>query len=256
MSQFETEQAPSIRNLIESRNYYDLSSKDRKNVRLFVYHLYLRSAQTRHDINSYTNKLNQYFGIEMPLDPKVFQTDIIQDEDKFEQMNFTILENMTSIPFYTSDNPVVNFAIEIHLPLTPTLSLALLDSKIFKTIEYIKLQSNRHVIYQNFLQLCNSSRFVYSSKDFLRTSEMLKSAQNWRKSTSRYDEHGFVKATSFKPMLQSISSYEFEALNSDIQRWLQDIQHGSRSEILSDDRTIPEMFRMSLRKALDGDQDL
>ena len=62
----------------------------------------------------------------MDINPKQFQTTSIQNESKFEHMHFTIMENMTNVPFWTSDNPVANFAIELHLPLTQSVSYCLI----------------------------------------------------------------------------------------------------------------------------------
>jgi len=129
------------------------------------------------------------------------QLDAIKDYRRFAAiffyMRFIILENNTTIPFWTSDNPmakqnevdqaplgtlgVTNSGIEIHLPLTPKLSLIAADPDLF-TLGPNKLECGKQgVIRENFLQLDSSKRFVYSqSKRFHLITSMLKDNTHYK----------------------------------------------------------------------------
>jgi len=234
LQKFECKQAPSIRKLIKKKNYYALDAIDKENVRLFVRHMEIRTEQARSDIPIVQNYMYAPFGLRSRLSPPETQNDMIQDEDKLEHMNFVILENMTKIPFVTSDNPVANHALEIYLPLTPTLTLALLDHRVFKKVEHVQFTNNMHVVYQNFLQLCNSRRFVYSGLEFEPSPEMIKTAKNWKKN-SRYDNNNPINAHCRKPSLPHTASYSFDLLDPSKAQLLVDIQNGTRFEHWSQD---------------------
>ena len=164
----------------------------------------------------------------MEIDTREFQTAGIKNEPKFEDMHFTIIENMTSVPFWTSDNPVANFAIELHLPLTPKISLVLLNDRIFQKTEYVKLERDSHASYQNLLQLCRSARFVYShSKEFDGVRKMIQSAKNCENRSNGWD-------IATKPRLEGISSYEFETSTPECETWLREVQNGIRYKDRSD----------------------
>ena len=120
-------------------------------------------------------------------------------------MRFMIMENNTTIPFWTSDNPlakqnevdraplgtlgITNSGIEIHLPLTSKLSLVALDPEIF-TLGSNKIEATKQsVIRENFLQLDSSKRFIYSqSKRFHLITSMLKSNPHYKdENRSRFE---------------------------------------------------------------------
>ena len=191
----------------------------------------MRTEQTRTDMSSMINQVNKCYNTDMEINTREFQTTSISDEPKFEHMHFTIMENMTNVPFWTSDNPVANFAIELHLPLTPKISLVLLDDRIFQKTEYVKLERNSHSFYQNLLQLCSSDRFVYShSKEFDGVREMVQSKKNWKNRSNGWDNRSFIT----KPRLEGISSYEFEPLTPESESWLREVRNGTRFEDWSD----------------------
>ena len=172
-----------------------------------------------------------------------FQTTTIRNESTFEDMHFTIMENMTDVPFWTSDNPVANFSIELHLPLTPKISLVLLDGRIFQKTEYVKLERNIHASYQNLLQLCSSGRFVYSHyNEFDGVRKMIQSTKNWEK---RSDGRG-IKSLITKPRLEDISSYEFEPLTPESKTWLREVRNGTRFENWSDRDIFDVMLGIAL----------
>ena len=237
---FENWYATSIARLIGCKNYDALSKADRDGVRLFVNHMEARTEQAREDILPRTRQLNKCLGTSVLPDPRRAQNGMIHNVDRFGQMNVVVMENKTGVPFITSDNPMVDFLIEAYMPLTPTLSLALLHGRAFKKTAYVELSDDRHVEYQNFLQLCNARRFTYSKSEFRTSPEMLSAARNWRKN-SRYDEHNFCNALCVKPALPGIMPYKFDLLNPRNARHLESIQDGTWFERWSQDLILRRM---------------
>ncbi len=89
--------------------------------------------------------------------------------------------NKTGIPFYTSDNPVVNIphrhdtirsygglnseGIEIAFPLSPYLLLAMYDYKVYEVIPdrtFMVIDKEKDIEYYNRAQVVSSNRFLYS----------------------------------------------------------------------------------------------
>lgn len=209
LSEFEDRYAPSVDKLIECKSYYALGESDRYNVRLFVSHMGVRTKQARDDIVHRERQLAEHSRTYALPDLPRAQNLLIRDVDALKGMNFTVVENKTGVPFVTSDNPVANFFIEAHLPLTPQLSLALLHRDVFKKAERVELRYESHVRYQNFVQLCNAGRFAYSRSKFRPSREALSAARNWRKD-SRYVENDIYDACFVKPSLPRTERYEFE----------------------------------------------
>ena len=110
--------------------------------------------------------------------------DTIKDYKKFAvlfyNMKFDVYENHTSIPFWTSDNPITkqneldqhvlgnlgitNSGIEIHLPLSPKIHVWAIDPVSFGWIPNTHdVYDKQNIIRENFLQLKFSSRFIYSN---------------------------------------------------------------------------------------------
>lgn len=106
-------------------------------------------------------------------------------------MKFVTLINKTSIPFWTSDNPVcfdnfvpssmgnmgiISRGIQIHIPITPKLMLVGLDPVFFSHLDEINEIYNKNgILFENFLQVENSSRWIFSNtKRFNELKNMLK----------------------------------------------------------------------------------
>lgn len=238
--EFEERQAPSIRRLIEGKSYCALNETDRYNARLFVKHMGVRTEQARNDILPRARQLAKYSRTDALPDPPYAQNEMIRDGDVLREMNFTVVENKTGVPFITSDNPVADFLIEAHLPLTPELSLAQLHGEVFKKAERVELRDESHVHYQNLVQLCNAGRFVYSQSEFRPSREMLSAARDWRK-VSRYSEHNFGNACCVKPRSSDTRPYEFDLLNPGDAQLLRAVQDGTRFGRWSQDYVV---FRM------------
>lgn len=115
------------------------------------------------------------------------QNDLMRDSTRdFAKMllnlEWHLLVNNTDLPYYTSDHPVVkhndfdsgpygNFGlmspgIQIYFPLTPELSLYIIDPDMPVDVPEVWHKSNHDtVIFQRDLQVSRSNRFVYSNTD-------------------------------------------------------------------------------------------
>ena len=242
LEKFENVQAPSMRRLIEGKSYYALSETDRYNVRLFVRHMGVRTEQARYDILPLASQLARYSPASKIPDPRHAQNEMIRDADALREMHFTVVENKTGVPFVTSDNPVADFLIEAHLPLTPELSLALHHGGVFRKAERVELRDERHAHYQNLLQLCNAGRFAYSRSEFWPSLEMLGAARNWRK-VSRYAEHNLCNARCVKPRSPDVAPYEFDLVDSSDARQIRAVQDGTWFGHWSQDHVVLRMLQ-------------
>ena len=222
-SQLENIHAMTIKELIKKQNYYKLSHDQKLAVCEFLAFQYVRTEQSRksitHLMQSAYNlmaskilpenlkiKLNENGSIGMHLKT---MGDYRRLAVLFFNMKFTVCLNTTTIPFWTSDNPVskqneydtnpygnmgiTNRGIEIHLPLTPTLCLYALDPTIFYPMpDFKEMSVKQNVIRENFLQLRYSTRFVYSNTErFHVITSMLKNNPHFR-DESRSDLEVFI----------------------------------------------------------------
>ncbi|WP_135667218.1 DUF4238 domain-containing protein [Halorhabdus rudnickae] len=116
----------------------------------------------------------------------------IETAEIFLNKNWTLLENKTGTPFWTSDHPlclhnqrdfgpfrgdlgIENQGIEIYFPLSPKYMLGILDPEDFEDI-YAKMPVIDGGIVDNFnsLQVSQSNRQLFSAEDdFTLAEEML-----------------------------------------------------------------------------------
>jgi hypothetical protein len=121
-----------------------------------------------------------------------------QETELFAEMllglQWVLIENKTKMPLWASDNPVNKYnpikalpylgnlgylcsGIEIFLPISPVLCLCLCDLGTHRLVpsEKLLMQSKQNVIYQNYFQLAQSSRHVFSQRnDFSLATKILK----------------------------------------------------------------------------------
>lgn len=108
------------------------------------------------------------------------------------KMKWVLFKNITTIPFWTSDNPItrnneldftpfgnlglLNRGIEVHFPLSTELSLILLDPTEYGYFpNYDELCDEQNVIFENHLQVKFSTIHIFSSEDdFSLANKMLK----------------------------------------------------------------------------------
>ena len=203
LSKIESELSVSIKNLIEKKDYYSLNNIDKKQVCEFLSLQHLRT-QNRLEVNK------TIAGLRLNLNETKIPLKSEQRYDKYDYsgmllagmkhykkyaqifylMRFSIMENKTKIPLWTSDNPIakqneanqahgmvgiVCSGIEVHVPLTPKLSLVVLDPEHFSEYPNKIKMTESDVNKENFLQIESSKRFVYSqSSAFHQINDMLK----------------------------------------------------------------------------------
>lgn len=182
MAKLEKRMSVAVSAIIEKKNFYTLTEKLQKDLIMFLTMQYLRTKQIRQDIAGMANYIVSEY-----LESKGLKRDavtlskigetghhlkLLSDwpayATLFGAMKICTLINKTPIPFWTSDNPVspqnevdqypwgnmgiVCRGIEIHLPLTPRISLAAMDPVYFKTIpEVHDVYNKQSVIRNNFL---------------------------------------------------------------------------------------------------------
>jgi hypothetical protein len=116
-------------------------------------------------------------------------------------LQWILIENKTKMLLWTSDNPVNKYnpikpphpylgnlgylclGIEIFLPLSPTLCLCMCDPGTHKLVpsEKMIMQSKQNVIYQNHIQLAQSSRHIFSQQsDFSLATKILEDQPSLR----------------------------------------------------------------------------
>ena len=205
-SQIEQMHSQAIKKLIETKDYYKLNHHDKTSICEFFALQFLRTESKKNDsrfifeklLNLVSkNNLPEYLEVKLTDESAIHHhLDIISDYKKFARlffnMKFIIWENHTPVTFWTSDNPItkqneyaehplgnlgiISRGIEIHLPLSPTLSIWAVDPTILgSTFNTHKIYHKQHIIRENFLQLKFASRFVYSnSQRFHLITSMLK----------------------------------------------------------------------------------
>lgn len=227
-SKFEDQQAPAFRKLIEERNYYILEDEEKLKICEFLALMHLRTEEKRLDFKRHSeNFLDQYAKIILPpelkkiyseqfkltysenaikaLHTQILLDSLIPTSIIFYNMRFVMFENKTYFPFLTSDNPLtkqngfdksglgnlglINEGIEFYLPLTPDLTLGLLDPITYHMVPLWMLSDKMNTIRLNFLQLVYSTRFVYSKyKKFYLLKDMLNSNSHFRDSNRQSSE--------------------------------------------------------------------
>lgn len=205
LSKLEGMHSTAIRSLIENKSYYSLEHIEKIRICEFMSLQYLRTEQVRMGVKRMADMIFNTM-LEPVIPPELTTThndswdlgihlsllkDFRQLAILFFNMKFVLLENNTTIPFWTSDNPlakqneydqtpfgtlgIVNAGIEIHLPLTSNLALLALDPNVFASLQNHRQPNKLGVIRENFLQIGSSNRFVYSqSQRFHLITSMLK----------------------------------------------------------------------------------
>ena len=182
--------------LISNKDINKLDEGPRKILFLFIVTQFFRTPYIRKDIqhtlDQFINKLAEKLGVKIPegfrisADPEstkrihlqiMLDTDIVfQLAEMLSNAEWTVLRNDTSIPLWTSDNPVLinndtpdrglglsSKGREIYLVLYPQLCLTSFDPSTHVrpavNLEYL------NVIDYNCLQIRRSIRFIYSSDE-------------------------------------------------------------------------------------------
>lgn len=110
--------------------------------------------------------------------------DIIDNAMIIENMKWCLQINGTKIPFWSSDNPITrtnNFikrgprlgllipGLELHFPLSPNFTLLMLNVPSTYSaniiLPFYYMDDTEEVVYENHLQVINSTRHVFSNKN-------------------------------------------------------------------------------------------
>lgn len=120
-----------------------------------------------------------------------FQIDLIQNRgwemaEHYLDLKWVLFENETDRPFWTSDHPIVrhnnndfgpygnlgltNRGIQVFFPLSPDLTLGFIDPEAFADVPtHLTLRDDdygrEHIIFQNALQVQESTRHIISNHD-------------------------------------------------------------------------------------------
>jgi hypothetical protein len=196
-----------ILELLKKRNPSDISVDSRMRISLFVALQWVRTREYREMIKEsgskvLTDLLNRepkfrrsgiraYMKEELAqaLQAQALVDDTVPKAAWFLGKSlWTLAINPTKTPFWTSDNPVVQFnplmgeamgsigfnvrGIQTHVPLTRELLLLFLDPTSYLTPPTITFEEDQ-VDFENELQIYNSTRFIYSSsRDFSRATAL------------------------------------------------------------------------------------
>lgn len=212
MSQLEGDANSAISEIIKTENYSNLSDKHKTAVCSFVALQYLRTQEARLRIAEVTEKLVNEVAKHMGVDDWEVK---VTDEGKISshldimkefgpiaavlgRMGVAILVNDTKIPYWTSDSPVVlcneikqfpwgnlgitSKGIEIHLPLTPRLTICFYDATTYHGFPEKANTDEQGVIRQNYLQTLTCTRFMFSNTaEFYMANDYLKSHPDAKK---------------------------------------------------------------------------
>ena len=204
LSKLETLFDSAMRNLLDTEDIDCLSSLDRLHISYFIAVQELRTSEFRTRLLAYFRGLRE--GIAKQLGTlessqqqelerlcteegtKSMHLSLLEDVPEFAEilfsMNWMLLINQTSIPYYTSDNPVNRYnpidrrprgnlgllckGIEIHFPISPKITLCCGDPTIHNPLySRYEISDPDSVTFQNYLQVYGSKRYLFSNnKDF------------------------------------------------------------------------------------------
>jgi hypothetical protein len=195
LQEIETQTAPIIKGIIESKTIKSLCIDDRKALSLFIIVQHLRTKghlnETEYLMDVFEEQILQKFNVNIErIDVRKVWFSFIEDSKVFSDiiMNKVWVLCESDRSFYISDNPVVlqnstntneligslgldSYGIEIYLPLSPSLTLCMFCEKMFQGSGYnLKYMDNficpsESIENLNSLQVAYSQRFIFSHKD-------------------------------------------------------------------------------------------
>jgi hypothetical protein len=199
--------APIILKIIETRKIESLSKFDREIVSLFVTLQILRTKneleQTEHFMDVLSKQLKEKANIiTEKVDSRKIWFYILKDSFDFHKVIENKVWHLTESnnSFYISDNPVTlqnttdkseirgtlgidSYGIEIHLPISPSLTICFFCEKLFQEKGYDKnyipktICQPENIENLNWLQIIHSQRFIFSHKNNFEFVDKIKNAQ-------------------------------------------------------------------------------
>jgi hypothetical protein len=196
--------------VIEARDLTKLSSNERRSMAYFLVVQELRTREYRQLLKDMTTQTKNRL-LRDNVSPKLrrdlesmvtdasvqsMQLGMISDAPTFsgivQEMMWSLLENRTSLPFWTSDHPINRWndmdlspfgnlgllspGIQLYFPLSPDLALMVTDPKIYGFLpDKIEMGDRENVAFQNRMQVGFSTRHVFSAEsDFSVARDFLK----------------------------------------------------------------------------------
>jgi len=190
---------------LKNREFKGFSNEVRKDISLFIVYQFMRTKEQRETIGELTQKIGQLITNEtirndggdpskykLLVDDKYFHTRFLLDNELMNQLAekllnrlWVVLENKTSQPFMTSDNPVCKFGhlgnearslsgfnspgVEISFPLSPKYLLSIVDEKLASCIMHLNnkiIEANeQHILHYNSLQIIKSYNQIFSNQN-------------------------------------------------------------------------------------------
>lgn len=197
-SNFETHSAPLFSKIIKEKNGIKLSIEESALIFLFISLLELRNPIFFHHYKSHNLLINEAINKELEgekvyLDlPQVTHEETIEMMLKLADLTFEglidleikFLINKSKTPFLCSDFPLVKYnkflnnrkyeltktangivGIQIFLPISPCITIAFYDKKIYKLGNkrdvYVNLNNEKDIFELNLLQYLNSINAIY-----------------------------------------------------------------------------------------------
>ena len=215
---------PGLSELVVKGDPTAISTEARAKVSLFIALQYIRTREARLSIQEMAGKfltavVNEEprfkgHGFKVTMDEEAAQamqaTAIVDDTvpklaSFIDGSLWVLLINESTIPFWTSDNPVALFnpidygtagglgfgakGIQTHFPLSSDLSLVILDPTSYKSLPIMSARE-RVVLEENERQLYNATRFVFSSKnDFALAKRLWENDKSLREPHARVSVH-------------------------------------------------------------------
>ncbi len=199
--------ANAIKKIIRNESLGILSDSEKKDISNFASLLMVRTEHHRMMLDQMLNGVMHRITPQLQPSDNISNYDFKYTSDGFIEfinnsiqtlskiivgMKWFLIINNTDIPFWTSDNPLClenelkpkpGFSnmglacrcIQVHLPLNSNISLHFLHPMEFSTLpDIMDLFDEQGSIHENFLQVYNSKRCVYSeSNNFLLARQVL-----------------------------------------------------------------------------------
>ena len=191
---------------LEDGTFTQLSAEHRAKLSIFLVYQFLRTKEKREELRQFIGEFARMIAdihlqqkglsdssYDIESDEALFQARFLLDRKNVEQLAnilhrhiWIIIKNLTTRPFYTSDNPFVKKAniphpvrsmngiaspgIEIAFPIHPSYCLLLGERSFFAPLAahdgfVMETHDEENITHYNSLQVIHSYRQVYCSKD-------------------------------------------------------------------------------------------
>src|SRR2546427_11648813 len=210
LGRHESEFNEAHRKLLKVKNYRALKKKEMTSLLFFMSSQEIRTREMRESLKDMVQQIHKRLSRERLSDGlreqiEEARTDaaikdlhvrvLVQDVPKFvaimAQMKWVLMQNRTSMPFWTSDHPVNRFnpvvhkpygslglvktGINIYFPLSPSLVLCLCDPIFYRMLpDKVDVTNEAEATFQHHLQETYSTRHLFSpTNDFALAKKMI-----------------------------------------------------------------------------------